>query len=111
VVDLEEGARLGLGNGAVAAFLGGDPASQAERYQLASPAARLPLGVPQALVHGTVDTVVPLAMSERYAARGRAAGDDITLAPVAGATHRDLISTRSAAWVPTRDYLRQAFTQ
>jgi len=110
VVDLEEGDRLGLGNGAVAAFLGGHPNREGERYRLASPAARLPLGVPHALVHGTADATVPLSMSEGYAARAAGCGDDVEFIAVPGASHRDLISPRSAAWAPTLSYLRRALT-
>jgi acetyl esterase/lipase len=106
VVDLEEGDRLGLGNGAVAAFLGGDPTRQPERYRLASPAARLPIGVPHALVHGTADTTVPSSMSADYAMRASALGDDVEFIAVPGAGHRDLISPRSGAWSPTLSYLR-----
>jgi acetyl esterase/lipase len=52
VVDLVEAARLGLSRSAAEELLGGSPAAVPERYELASPAARLPLRVPQLLVHG-----------------------------------------------------------
>ncbi len=50
VVDLEAAARHGSSE--VLEFLGGDPGEVPGRYADASPTARLPLGVPQLLVHG-----------------------------------------------------------
>ena len=47
------------------------------RYRLASPAALLPLGVPQLLVNGTNDLDVPLATVIGYAAKARLAGDSV----------------------------------
>ena len=55
VCDLHAGAAGGIGEGAVAEFLGATPDQAPERYLLASPRARLPLGVAQLLVHGDAD--------------------------------------------------------
>jgi acetyl esterase/lipase len=104
LVDLDEAAALGLGAGAVGQFLGGTPAQVAERYRAASPAARLPIGVPQLLVHGTEDAVVPPHLSEGYHHRALAHGDDAAYAPVAGG-HRDVIDPRTPAWSVVADYL------
>src|SRR5690348_3635849 len=60
VVDLEMAWRLHLSNDAVVELLGGTIANVPERYAVASPAAMLPLGVPQVLIHGTSDESVPL---------------------------------------------------
>eukprot|EP01051_Picozoa_sp_SAG22_P008985 SAG22_NODE_719_length_7666_cov_5.819083_2_plen_137_part_00 len=56
-------------------FLGGTPATASAAYRAASPAALLPLGVPQLLVNGENDLDVPLATVLAYAARARLAGD------------------------------------
>jgi acetyl esterase/lipase len=98
VVDLAEGARLGLGNGAVERLLGGSPQDHPDRYAAASPAALVPLSVPQVLIHGLADTVVPPAMSEHYARRAREAGDDAVYVPVEDVTHGQIISPKSASW-------------
>jgi hypothetical protein len=58
VVDLVRGAELRLGGDAVRQFLGGLPEEHPERYRSASPAALLPIGIPQVLVHGLADTAV-----------------------------------------------------
>ncbi len=100
VVDLVAG--VSLGGGAAAALLGGGPDDVPDRYAIASPYARLPLGVPVALVHGTADGLVPVAQSERYAAAARAAGDPVTLDRLDGVDHFALIDPRTEAWATCR---------
>jgi acetyl esterase/lipase len=99
VVDLVAGAEANLGDGACRAFLGGSPADVPERYALASPAARLPLGVPQLLVHGEVDDIVPPSQSRDYAAAAAAAGDEVELVELPGAGHFDVVEPADAAWL------------
>lgn len=101
VADLEMGWRLNLGNGAVAELLGGSLKDVPERFRAASPAALLPLGVPQVLIHGTEDDRVPFAMSETYAQAARNAGDQVTLIELKGTDHFALINADSDAWVKT----------
>jgi pimeloyl-ACP methyl ester carboxylesterase len=88
----------GLGNGAAADLMGGGPARFPLRYRVADPAGLLPLGCPVRLVHGSLDDVVPPVMSRGYAALGRAAGDDTTVAELPGASHLDVIDPLSPAW-------------
>jgi acetyl esterase/lipase len=98
VVDLEEAERRGLGDGAVRDLLGGGPSRVPERYALASPAARLPLGVPQVLVHGAEDDTVPAALSEGYSRRAVAAGDPCELLVLPGVGHFEPVDPASSAW-------------
>jgi acetyl esterase/lipase len=98
VADLRVGYELDVGRGAVAGFLGGSPDEVPERYEVASPIARLPLGVPQVLLHGLDDTVVPPSMSEAYTARAAAAGDHAVYVPVPGVGHRDALRTPGPVW-------------
>lgn len=98
VNDLAEGWRRRLGFGAVDDFLGGTPAQVPERYAVADPARWLPFGIPQALVHGTRDDIVPVAMSRDYADAAHRAGDMVRLREVAGADHFAVIDPSSAAW-------------
>ena len=90
--------RRGLGEGAVAEFLGAAPGQAPGRYRLASPLARLPLGVAQLLVHGDADTRVPVAQSRAYAAAAAAAGDPVELVELAGVGHMAVIDPASPAW-------------
>jgi pimeloyl-ACP methyl ester carboxylesterase len=87
-----------LSDGAVADFLGGEPAGVPKRYAAASPRALLPLGVPQLVVHGTADAAVPYAIGADYHAAAVAAGDEATLLPLAGTGHFDPIDPASRAW-------------
>jgi acetyl esterase/lipase len=107
VADLEMGWNMNLGNGAVAKLLGGSPTELPERYAFASPAALLPLGVPQVLIHGTEDDRVPFAVSQAYTAAALAAGDQVTLLELPGEDHFVLINAYSNAWAITVMALRQ----
>jgi len=103
VAALAEGARQGLGGGAVQALLGGDPSQVPERYAAADPLALVPSGVPTVCVHAPGDDLVPLSQSEKYVA---AAGSDAQLVTFDGGhfEHLDPASTACAA-------LREALTQ
>jgi fermentation-respiration switch protein FrsA (DUF1100 family) len=65
----------------------------------------LPLGIPQVLVHGLADTVVPPEMSERYQRAAVAADDNALYVPVALADHRAVIDPASAAWGIAAEHL------
>lgn len=88
----------GLGGGAAAELMGASPAAMPVRYAAADPAGLLPLGVPVLLVHGTQDDKVPARMSRSFAARARAAGDDVVLRELPACEHFGLIDPLSAAW-------------
>lgn len=98
VTDLVRASALRLGDGAVDAFLGGDPATHPEAYAAASPFARLPAGVPQHLLHGEADDTVPCALSRDYATRARALGDEVHFEALPGVGHFEPIDPRSVAW-------------
>jgi alpha-beta hydrolase superfamily lysophospholipase len=101
VLDLRSAHAAGLGDGAVAAFLGHPPTAA---DAAADPAQQLPLDVPLVCVHGRDDTIVPLDQSEGYVARATAAGASARLVPVDG-DHFTVVDTGSAAWATTLDLL------
>ena len=107
VIDLEMAWRLHLSNGAVVELLGGSFADVPERYAAASPAAMLPLGVPQVLIHGTNDDNVPLQVSQAYTNAARAANDPVTYIELAGVDHFDVIDPHSHAWAITMNELQK----
>ena len=107
VCDLRLGHRLRLGGGAVARLLGGPPEAVPDRYAAASPAELVPLRVPQALVHGTADVAVPVAVSRAYRAAAAAAGDAVDLAELDGVDHFGLIDPESPAWPTVEAALAQ----
>jgi acetyl esterase/lipase len=98
VADLAAGAREGLGAGACEDLVGGAPGAVPERYAVASPAALLPLGVPQLLVHGGLDDSVPPAQSRDHVAAARAAGDTAELVELSSADHFDVVDVAHEAW-------------
>ena len=84
VAALADGARLGLGGGAVQALLGGTPDAVPERYAAADPSALLPSGVPSLLLHAADDDLVPISQSAGYVEAATAAGDVSSLVSVDG---------------------------
>jgi acetyl esterase/lipase len=105
VADLREAARLGLSGHAAAKLLGGDPRARPERYAAASPFERLPLGVPQLLVHGEEDGIVPPSMSLRYHDAALAVGDPVELVVLPATGHLEHLDPRSDAWAAVKDWL------
>lgn len=83
--DLTAMAEGGIGDGAVAEFLGGSPDEVPATYAVADPA-RLEPSVPLRLLHGDDDQVIPLAVTTSYV-EGLAATADHTLSVVEGAAH------------------------
>ena len=106
VVDLRQASELGLSRDVVHRFVGGAPAEVPERYAAASPAERLPLGVPALLTHGGRDDVVPAAMSERFAAAARAAGDDVELVVAPDEGHFGHLAPGNPLWAAVVAWIR-----
>jgi acetyl esterase/lipase len=101
--DLESALAEGVGGRSVVRLLdsAGTGAATSDREVAlcdASPLARLPIGVPQVLVHADDDDVVPPSQTARYAEAAVAAGDDVTVVELRAGGHFDLIDPRSAAW-------------
>lgn len=94
ISDLRRAWALQLGGGVVGELLGGSPDQVPQRYAAASPAELLPISVPQRLLHGTADNVIPFEMSQRFA---KASGN-AKLIPLSGAGHFDLIDPRARVW-------------
>ncbi|MBK6405884.1 MAG: alpha/beta hydrolase [Holophagales bacterium] len=80
---------------------------RAVRLRSASPAACLPLGIPQVLVAGARDRIAPAALAGAYAGKARAAGDAVELLEIPSAGHFELVTPGSAAWPAVRDAFRE----
>ena len=107
VVDIREAARLGLSRGAAESFLGGPPGRRPQRYDLASPIERLPLKVPQLLVHGEADEVVPIDLARRYARRAAEGGDPCELVELPGVGHDEHLDPDTVAWRTVTTWLAE----
>jgi acetyl esterase/lipase len=105
VLDLEAAWERHLSNDAVVGLLGAPFPNAPERYHAASPAAMLPLGTPQLLLHGTGDANVPIEISRTYARAAQAAHDPVEYIELDGLDHFDLIDPRSSAWATTVEKL------
>jgi acetyl esterase/lipase len=106
IPDLARAAADHVCGDAVPSLLGGLPEAQSARYSVASPIGLVPLGVPQEIVHGREDRIVPLRLSERYVAAAGAKGDTVRLVVVEGAGHFDVIAPTSKAWPRVEEAVR-----
>jgi acetyl esterase/lipase len=104
VIDLRLAAQLSPSAQPTRALLG-DPEKNGERYELASPRERLPLGVPQLVLHGDQDNTVSVRIATSYAAAAREAGDPCELVLLSGTGHFEHIDARAPAWRVARDWL------
>lgn len=98
VSDLTAASALRLGGGIVDEMMGGTPPAAPARYAAASPIELLPAGVPQRLIHGEDDDVVPCSLSQRYCQEARARGDDASVEILSKVGHFEPIDPRSHAW-------------
>lgn len=102
VVDLEVSWRRQGHGGPVERLLGGSPEHVPERYAAASPARLLPLGVPQVIVHGTADEIVPYDEGAYVEAAGREA----RLIALQDAGHFEAVDPQSREWPIVAEAIR-----
>jgi acetyl esterase/lipase len=107
--DLEQTAASpdnGCGTDVVARLVGRASAERPDVYADTSVPRLFPLGVPQDLVNGREDSIIPYRLATDYVARsGRAA----TLHTVANTGHVELIAPGTPAWEQTRRLIARAF--
>ncbi len=94
--------RAGFGN-LIDQLLGGTPEQVAARYPQTSPIDMLPLGIPQVLLHGSRDPIVPVELAKAYEAAGKKKGDAIRLILLDEAGHFELIAPGSSAWPAVKE--------
>ena len=68
----------------------------------------LPLGVPQELVNGREDRIIPYRLATGYIAQARAKGDRATLHTIPRTGHVELIAPETAAWQETKRLIMAA---
>lgn len=69
----------------------------------------LPLGVPQDLVNGREDRIIPFRLATDYLAKARDAGDRAELHVVPRTGHVELVAPDTAAWAEARRLIDAAF--
>jgi len=72
-----------------------------------SPAALLPIGVPQTIISGALDPIVPAAFGRAYAEKAASAGDQVQEMTIANAGHFELIDPKSDAFEKVRSMIEQ----
>jgi acetyl esterase/lipase len=105
VLDLERAWAWGLSDGVVEQLLGGTPEQVPDRYAAASPAERLPIGVPVLLTHGGEDDIVPPAMSESFHAAAGAAGDACELVLLPAEDHFGHLDPANPLWTAVTEWI------
>jgi metallo-beta-lactamase class B len=91
--------------------MGGGPDDVPARYAEGSPINLLPFGIPQVLVVGDSDGVMPERSRNAYAAAARRAGDRATTVIVPDAGHFEVIAPIHPAWLAVRSALLSAAGQ
>ena len=95
----------------VIAQLVGKPGARPDVYADTSVPRLLPLGVPQDLVNGREDRIIPLRLGTGYVDQARAKGDRPVLHVVPQTGHVELIAPESAAWAETKRLVRAALAR
>lgn len=96
----------GCGTEVVARLAGNPP-----QYGDTSVPRLLPLGVPQELVNGREDKIIPYRLATDYLARAEAAGDTVALHTVPKTGHVELIAPETPAWVEAKRLIRAALAR
>jgi acetyl esterase/lipase len=104
VLDLTLAAGLMPSSSPTRALLG-DPVKHFERYVLASPRERLPLGIPQLVLHGDHDDTVSMRIATSYSAAAHEVGDPCELIVLSHTGHFEHIDPGDEAWHLARDWL------
>ena len=103
VDDLKRALEEGVCDDMAAKLIGGSPDDVPERYAQGSPIELLPTGMPQHLINGARDPIVPEAFGHAYKAAGQRAGDSVELTVLPDAGHFELIVPTTNAWASVRD--------
>jgi acetyl esterase/lipase len=91
ITDLAEYAAPEGCGAAVPELLGGDPGAVVERLKKSSPIEMVPLGIPQTLIIGEHDPIVPVRQAEAYREAAWREGDVVPVIEIPGAGHFELV--------------------
>lgn len=99
------------GTGVIDKLLGGTYDQVPERWTQVSPVHLLPHGVPQRLIAGDADFIMPRNAIDAYERKARDAGDTIDHRIVEDAGHFEVIAPTSTAWPVVRDGILELLRQ
>jgi acetyl esterase/lipase len=83
---------------AVQKLMGGTFSEAPKRYAQGSPVQLLPFDVPQILIQGSMDTIVPPESAEAYYQSVKNRGCDVSLVKIESAGHFELVMPETSAW-------------
>jgi acetyl esterase/lipase len=86
------------GPATIDSLVGPPTATHPDVYADTSPAELLPIGVPQRIISGSLDKIVPTVFAVDYTKKAKATGDDATTEEMPGAGHFEQIDPTSDAW-------------
>lgn len=89
----------------------GAPGARPDVYADTSVPRLLPIGVPQDLVNGREDAIIPHSLGTGYEEQARKAGDRVSLRFVPDTGHVELVAPESAAWAEAKRLIRAGFAQ
>jgi acetyl esterase/lipase len=95
----------------VVARLVGTPGTRPDVYADTSVPRLLPIGVPQDLVNGREDQVIPIRFGTGYEEQARKAGDRVALHIVPATGHVELIAPETPAWAEAKRLIRAGFAK
>ena len=106
IADFTAAIRMEVCGGAVLDLLGGPDRAEA-RLSHADPAGLVPTGIATTIVHGTTDNEVPPQVSAAFISAATAAGEEPTVAWLAGTGHFPLIDPAGPACATVLDEIAQ----
>jgi len=99
----------GCGTEVVAQLVGTPSPARPDVYADTSVPRLMPIGVPQDLVNGHEDRIIPIRFGTDYTAQAQKAGDHATLHIVPMTGHVELVAPESGAWAEAKKLIRAAF--
>ena len=100
IANLATDTNTACGGAVIQQLVGAPTAEHPNVYADTSPAALLPLGVPQYVIHGSGDHTVPPAIGAAYAKQAKAAGDKVHVSNPPGG-HVEEIAPGTPSWNAT----------
>jgi len=98
----------GCGTDVVGQLVGAPSTKRPDIYADTSVPRLLPIGVPQDLVNGHEDSIIPIRLATGYVAQAEKAGDPVALHIVPATGHVELVAPETAAWAEAKRLIRAA---
>ncbi len=98
----------GCGTEVIEKLVGPPTLSSRDVYADTSVPRLAPLGAGQVLINGLQDRIIPTAYAEDYAAKMRAAGDEVKVRMIESTGHVELIAPETAAWAAAVEEIESA---